>query len=393
MRRLLPVLLVLAPLLLAPASQADVSLVRVLVGERTFADGEFTFRDHLVVPPGSTLTFRNARVWLDADRACTEDLADPTVCLPQLAVYGALVLENATLDTRNWAGNVESGFILNVERGTARITGSTLRHYSGITFYQPGPSPSLVEGNEFREGAEPIRFMQGVEAAFRRNLVVDAREGVEVSDASVPVEDNVFRNVTQKLGVGALNWAISVLASSPNDYAWPAEAPIRRNLVENATAGIVSRTGTAHVIEDNVVRGVQAGLMLVMVQDGQVKDRTAPIVRRNLVEEARFGIRVSGQAATSAVPSPLTNVTLSLTDNALADIRCIGVQVLPIPNAIRVSVDATGLWWGSGRGPQDAGPGCPAVLVQDESATLDVTPWLRAPPAWVVPHVPDVRTS
>lgn len=388
MRAPLLALLVLLPALLAPASQADVSLVRVLAGDVTFADGSFTFRDHLVVPPGSTLTFRNATVWLDADRACTT--APFESCLPQLAVFGRLVVEDSTLDTRNWVGDTSHGFQLEVQRGVAHITGSTLRHYSRFTLYQPGPAPSVVEDNVFLEGGEPIRFMQGVEATFRRNLVADQREGVEVSDASVPVEDNVFRNITWKPPTGWLNWAIAVLSASPNDYAWTNLAPVRRNVVEDATVGIVIRTGAANVVEDNVFRRVEAGVLLAIVQDSRTADREEPVLRRNLVEDARFGVRVSGNVVTSDSGLP-TNATVALGDNALVDIRCTGVMVLPMRDGIRVHVDATGLWWGSGRGPQDASPECPAVLVQEETATVHVTPWLRAPPKWAVPLLPGLR--
>lgn len=393
MRACLVLVLLIVPMLAAPLSSADQSLVRMLLGNTVIADGTYTFRDYLVVPAGATLTIRNATVWLDADRLCTgrTNLPGAYRCQPQLEVHGALVVESSTLDTRNWQDDVDHGFILDVERGTARIANSTLRHYVGVSFVQAGPAPTVVEGNAFREGVGAIRFMQGVDAVFRRNLVDGVRDGVLVSDAATPIEDNVFLNVTRSFDAAGYNWAIAVTSASPNDHAWRADGPVRRNLVDNATAGIVTRTGSANVIEDNVVRNVQAGMLLGVVQDGAALARDTPIVRRNLVEHAREGVRISGHATTG--PSADSFEALSLEDNALVDITCIGVRVTPLPDGVSLAVDARAVWWGDGRGPRDASPECPAVLVEDPAATVDASPWLRAPPQWAADLLGDIRGS
>ena len=392
MRVPLLVLGLLLPILLgATGSRADVGVVRVIAGDQTFADGEYTFRDHVVVPPGVTLTFRNATVWLDAVRLCAEArFARTTNCVPQLSVHGTLVVENATLDTRRW-GAAGDGFILRTTGGVARIADSTLRHYHGVTVYQPGLAPSILERNVFEDGVNPVRFQLGAAGAFRHNLVTGSHEGVDVSDSNVAVEDNVFRNLT---GTRAL--AIELRNDAATDEAAPNLSPVRRNVIEGANIGISIATGRRNVVEDNVVRGGLLGIHVVAVQDGRAADRDTPILRRNLVDGAGIGVRVNGNEAGSAGPvhtAPPSAAALALGDNAVVNAGCVGLQVLPIPAAITLSVDATGVWWGDGRGPQDRDAACPAVQVQDESAQVDASSWLRAPPGWVLPHLPGVKSG
>ncbi|HWH08634.1 MAG TPA: right-handed parallel beta-helix repeat-containing protein [Candidatus Thermoplasmatota archaeon] len=363
MRALPPLLgLLLLPILAAPAAQADVGVVLVVAGERTFADGEFTFRHHVVVPPGATLILRNATVWLDAGRLCTDRPLDrvSTSCVPQLEVLGTLIVENSTLDTRNWARG--QGFILHVDRGVARITDSTLRHYTGVTFYQQGLAPSVVERNVFTEGVSGVRFVLGVQASFRGNLMTHLREGVEVSDSEVAIEDNVFRDLAH--GGGASGRAIWLRSAAPQDEVVANAGPVRRNLIENATVGISVSTGRANVVEDNVIRGGEAGMVLVAVQDTRTMDRDPPVVRRNLVDGARIGIRVSGNEAGSVGPvrtAPPTDVGIPLSGNAIVGFTCHGIQVTTIPADIRIAVDATHVWWGDGRGPLAVAARAPRV--------------------------------
>lgn len=367
-----------------PVSQADVLLGRVVAGVTVYENGEFVFPDALIVPEGATLVFRNATIWLDADRLCTGYTNIPAAyqCVPQLGIRGGtLIMDRVVVDTHRWNGELEGGYIIDVEHGDAQITDSDLKHYRQISLYKPGLSPSLLEGNWFHESPGPIRFLQGVEATFRNNLVTDTRDGVWVNDATVDIVGNTFRDITQEFGTGGARESIWVFASSPQDRVWPTLGEIRGNRIENAFRAILNQNAFAIPIEDNVITNVTYGMTINIQSDGQNFARQPPIVRNNIVHDATNGIVVAGTAAVGS--QGVAQKTLDLRGNAILDARCHALRVLPLPNVISVSVDARDTWWGSRDGPTSLDPACAPVRVDDESASVDTSPWLTKEPKWV----------
>lgn len=374
--------LLLAPFAL-PATQADTLLGQVIVGDEVW-EGDRTLRQAVIVPAGSTLTLRDGTFFLDASRTCTGRTNVPALyqCHPQLQVAGGtLIVENATLDSHLWDGTLDGGFVLEVQDGTARIRNSTIQHYRQLSFVAVGPSPTVVEGNVFQISNGPIRFMQGVEGAFRSNLVQDGRDGVWVSDATVPVEDNRFRRLDRSFDSAAARYGIWVFGSSPQDRAWRTLGPIRGNVVEDVPLAILLQHGDPAVVERNIVRNVTRGISVNLLPDGIGIARGVPIVRENVVQGAQHGITIGG--ITPVGPSSEADRTLDLSGNTLLEIACHDVWVRPLPPGMTVRVDATGGWWGSPEGPTETDPACASVRLDTPAVTVDVEPWLTHEPKWV----------
>lgn len=382
MRLPLLVLVLLSPLVL-PVTQADTVLGQVIVGDEVW-EGDWTLRQNVIVPAGASLTLRDGTFFLDAARTCTGRTNIPALyqCHPQLQVAGGtLIVENATLDSHLWDGSVDGGFVLEVQDGAARIRNSTLQRYRQLSFVAVGPSPTIIEGNVFQVSNGPIRFMQGVEATFRGNVVQDGRDGVWVSDATVPIEDNRFRRLDKTFDGGTARYGIWVFASSPQDRAWRTLGPIRGNIVEDVPLGILLQHGDPAIVERNIVRNVTRGISVNLAPDGIGLARNVPTVRENVVQDAQHGITIGG--ITPIGPAEAANRTLDLSGNTLLDIACHDVWVRPLPQGMTLRVDATGAWWGTAEGPTPTDPACASVRLDTAAATVDVEPWLTHEPKWV----------
>lgn len=391
---LLALALLAIPLSAIVPAAADVPLVRVIVGHEVWEDGEFTLRNAVFVGPGATLTVRNATLWLDANRTCTQRTNLPGLyqCVPHLGIHGGtLVLEDSVVDTHRWDGHdADTGFILEVQQGVARIRGSTLQHYRQVSFVMAGDAPSTVEGTTFREGAGPVRAMQGVELSFRGNVIEDGHDGIWVSDAAPDVQGNVIRRLDRGFDLGSPRYGVWAFTSSPQDRAWPMLGSIRGNLIEGVPVGILVQAGTPVLVEENVVRQADRGISINVQADGIGVVRESPIVRRNVVENSTHGFTLSGTSSTGTRSQ--SHRTVDLTENVFRDIRCHTVWLRVLPANLTVDVDARATYWGDREGPSLSNPECAALRVDTAAITIDTDPWSAKEPKWVKRLVSDLES-
>lgn len=346
-----------------------------IVGDVTYADGTFVFPENLVVGPGSTLTFRNAHVYLDAPLFCPSR-GTAGYCQPSILVTGGtLRILDSVIDSHGYsASDPESGWNVAGIGAVFVIEGSTLTHYKSLGTQSPGLEPSLVQGNAFVDGRGPLAFIRGAEATVQGNLFQDVYEGVSFHDSPSLLQDNVFRHVGRDYGLGRVGRAIDVESTVVGDKAYRAMTRVEGNLVEDAVYGMLNLNGFPNEIRNNVFRDTKMALVIGVSVGDNMLHSEAPIVEGNRFERSgdAIGIYTSGLFATA---DSRDAVTIRASGNSFVGTACREVSFLGVSPRVDMTVDVRGNWWGSDVGPQDRGAGCPAF-----PAAVAYDPWLTQAP-------------
>lgn len=338
------------------------------VGDQVIENGEFTITEPIVMAPGSSLTIRNAKVWLDFPTVCPTR-GSAGYCQPQIMLNGAtLRVQSSTLDTHNHVpGNVESMYMIAAVGGRVELTDSTFRHLRLMSVQGGGGAPSSVTGSHFVDSFQTLLFSRGSGARIEGNTFERSVYGVAVRDTSATVRGNVFRDIGS---AGEFGRAIDVQATLAGTGVWQTRPVVEDNLVEDSHQALLSLNSFPTVIRNNVFRrNVYGSTLGVNVGDAQPVH--VPVFEHNLLEENETAVTVYA----SGTSQNLTLVEVDLRDNALVETGCVDVDVLMRSDNIEVSADARGNWWGDEDGPVDRTEECPATR-----GRVLTTPWLRSAP-------------
>ena len=347
-----------------------------VVGDVTYADGTFTFPENLVVGPGSTLTFRNAHVYLDAPLFCPSR-GSAGYCQPSILVTGGTVrILDSTIDSHTYfPADGESGWNIAGVGAVLVIERSTLTHYKSLGVQSPGAEPSLVRDNAFVHGRGSLSFIRGAEAVVTGNVFEDVYTGVQFLDSPSLLQGNTFRQVGRDYGSGLFGRAIDVQSTIVGEKPYEAMTRVEGNLVEGAPQGMLNLNGYPNLVRGNVFRDNSVALVVGVSVGDDMLHSEAPVVEDNLFEGNGDAI----QLYTSGVyrlPDSRDAVTLTARGNSFVNTACREVFAERIPPQVTLTVDVRGNWWGSAAGPQDHGEGCPAFSVP---AVLS-DPWLTSDP-------------
>lgn len=373
----LSIVCIVAAFPLGEAQEPDLPKgVTPIVGDVVYEGGTFTITDHLVVPAGSTLTFRNAHVFLDAPVFCPTR-GSAGYCQPSiLAAGGTVRILHSVVESRHYdAHEPESGWTLSGVEAVFEIRHSTLTGYKGIGNQLPGAAPSLVEHNAFVHARGGVNFVRGAVAHVANNTFHDLWMGVSFHDSESVLVDNVFRDLGRDFGAGLFGRAIDVQSTLVGEKQFRALTRVERNLVENATQAMLNLNGFPNLVRHNVFRDNGIGLTIGVPMGDDILHSEAPIVEGNLFDDNRdaLGFYTSGVART---PDYRVAITATLRGNSFVGTDCIEIGVARLGPAVTLTIDARQNWWGTSDGPQDHGPDCPAL----SGPGIVVDPWLTSAP-------------
>lgn len=336
--------------------------------DRVIENTEITITEPIVVAPGATLTIRNATVWLDMQDIC------PTrgsigYCQPHIMALGTLVVEDSVIDSRLWSSaEPDTGYQINVIGGTARITGSTFRHFRNIG--AQNDARMEIADSTFVDGVQGPNFFRGATGTVRTSTFDTMLFGVATRDTTARIIGNTFRNIVRAYTGNPFGRAIDIQGTLVGEKAWTNTSVVEGNLIEDSYQGLLSLTPDRPQVHGNTFRRNIIGASIGLTTDSAVLGRGTPEFETN-----RFEGNVDAvQIYMSGTPATDETITVSLRRNAFTGTECTDVGVLRVAEGVRLTVDARQNWWGSAAGPQDRDV-CPAV-----SGPVDVEPWLTEAP-------------
>lgn len=365
---------------LAPAGAEDVP-VHTVTGDEVYADGTYVFYDPIVVASGTSLTFRNATVYLDQSSLCTGETNVPGAyqCRPHVEVSGGtLRVLDSTVTTRLPFEHHDDGWRVESSAGVLLVERSTLLRYKEIVVAGAAAAPSAFRDSDLGDAVGPVWFQTGATGVFERNRVHDVRGGVFQTDATARIWDNLFERVDRSYGT-SVRYPIYLHETVSGDRAYETPSDIRRNVVNDSRWGILVQASYGGVIEDNVVRRVSNGIGITVGGDSLDVSRTPPAVHRNLVDGANNSLLVS--ATLAQLSTGVASERLDATDNAFVNTGCTDVRVQHVDDGFTLEVDVRSSWWGSPLGPQPHGT-CDAVHDPYAGVTVLTSPWRTSEPEW-----------
>ena len=369
-RRATSLLLLAALLGLAAPATADPVLP---VGDQVLENGTFVITEPIVMGPGSSLTIRNATVWLDFPTHCPTK-GSAGYCQPQIMLLGAtLEVINSTIDTHLYDPAVlDSGYAIAAVGGELHFRDSVVRHARIVGSQGDGLGPSTVIDSQFVDGFQGLNFTRGSEAVVRGNLFENLMFGVAVRDGRSFITDNVFRSITKISGTGnPAGRAIDVQSTLAGEKAYDTVVYVEGNIVTDSHHALLSLTNFSTVIRDNVFRRNTYGAVIGVPIGDDMIHREIPTFTDNLLANNAASV----QLYTSGTPREQTEVTVPLRGNSFIDRGCIDIEILETAATVTLKADATQSWWGHEAGPKDKSEDCPAI-----KGSVVTDPWLQQPP-------------
>lgn len=340
------------------------------VGDQVLADGTFTITEPIVMAPGSTLTIRNATVWLDFPTTCPTR-GSAGYCQPQIMLNGAtLKVVDSIIDTHLFeAGNTDSMYAIVTLGGRYDIQRSTFRHMR-IMGAQGGVAggQSKLADSTFVDGFQGLSFTRGANVQVERNRFERLTYGLAVHDGGGLVQGNTFRQIG---GGGTFGRALDVQSTLVGDKAFVTAPTVAGNLVEDSHQALLVLGGEGVIVRDNTFRRNALGTTIGVAVGEDMQHAAPPVYERNRLEgnETAITVYTSGTPRTGPV-----TIGVDVRGSTLVGTTCTDVDVLPAPAGVTVSVDARDSWWGTEDGPANRSTDCPAVR-----GNVLTNPWLTAP--------------
>lgn len=338
-------------------------------GHQVLENGTFTLTEPVVIGPGSSLTIRNATVWLDFPTTCpTRGTAG--YCQPQImALGGRLRIVDSTVDTHLYdPEDVDSMYAISILQGNLQIERSTLRHARIVGGQGDGGGLSYVADSVFEDGFQGLSFVRGMQVRVERNTFSDMTFGVAVRDAESTIADNVFRRIGSATNFGR---AIDVQSTIAGEKAYKTLATVQGNLVEDSHQALLNLNNFPNVIRRNTFRRNVTGSTLGLAIGDNMLNRGAPVYTDNVLQ----GNGTALQVYASGAPSEPETYEVAVRNNSIVGTRCTDIEVLQTAATVTLKVDAAGNWWGRPEGPADKSATCPAT-----KGSVTVEPWLQGPP-------------
>jgi hypothetical protein len=343
----------------------------VVVGDEVIDGGTHVWNMPVVVTPGSSLTIRNATVFVDwRPPVCTHGTAG--VCPnPILVNGGTLRIHDSTIDTHVW--DVTDGFSGWGVTGTAAtldLQRSTFIHYEGIATQGAGSARSIVRDNTMTWATSAIILWRGAEADIIDNDISHALYGVTIRDTNALVEGNhlheVFRNFT---GFGR---GIDIQSTIVGQRLFTTTPVVRNNIIENGVQGILSLNGFPNTFSGNIIRGNDVGATIGIPVGENIAASDWSVWEGNEFD----GNEIQANVYVSGAPTDPVQSEFAIHGNSLIGDSCIDVLQNETQPTVLLSINANDNWWGSPDGPRQPRSGCDR-LVGD---AITVTSWLTSAP-------------
>lgn len=343
------------------------------VGDQVIENGTFVITEPIVMGPGSSLTIRNATVYLDFPTHCPTR-GSAGYCQPQIMLLGAtLEVINSTIDTHLYdPAVIDSGYAIAAIGGELHFRNSVVRHARIVGAQGDALGPSTAIDSRFEDGFQGLNFTRGTEAVVRGNVFENLMYGVAVRDGRSFITDNVFRGISKPSGTGNLfGRAIDVQSTLAGEKAYDTVVLVEGNTVTDSYQALLSLTNFSTVIRDNVFRRNEFGSTIgVPVGEDMLHDDPITFTDNVLANNT-----TSVNLYASGNPREATVVTVPLQGNSFLDRGCIDVEILQTAATVTLKADATQSWWGHQDGPKDKSENCPAT-----KGDVTTDPWLQEPP-------------
>jgi hypothetical protein len=343
------------------------------VGDQVLENGTFVITEPVIIGPASSLTIRNATVYLDFPTYCPTQ-GSAGYCQPQIMLLGGtLKVLNSTIDTHLYdPAVINSGYAIASIGGELHIRNSVVRHARIVGAQGEARGPSTVIDSQIVDGYQGLNFTRGTEAVVRGNLFENLMFGVAAHDGRSFIIDNVFRNISKISGTGnPFGRAIDVQATIVGEKAFDTVVFVEGNTVVDSHQALLSLTNFATVIRDNVFRRNKIGSTIgIPMGDDMLHDEIPTYTSNQLINN-----ETSIQLYASGNPREATEVTVPLQGNSFIDRGCIDVEIMPTAATVTLKADASQSWWGHEDGPVAKSSTCPAT-----KGAVVVEPWLQEPP-------------
>lgn len=364
----------LALLVPTPAPAEGTEPPPFVATDLTIEGGEHVWTGPVVIGPGATLTVRDATVWLDWEPpVCTRGTAG--YCQPTIMVLpgGTLETDGSTFDAHAWQiDEPYGGYTIHAAGGALELHDSTFRHFEAIGAQGGGPAPSSITGNTFAWGISGISLIRTSTGEIVGNRFEDVMYAIAVRDTSAIVRNNHIVRAQRLFASEPFGRGIEVQYSLAGEKAMTTLPIVEGNVIEDGAQGILNLNGFPNIVRGNTIRNNRIGASIGLTAGETSFNHAAPSWTGNRFEgnlEA-LQVYVSGRPETGeAFPH------LALRGNSFLGTTCSDVITMPTAPTVHLSVDASGNWWGSPDGPQDRGPGCPAL-----SGNVTAEDWLTEAP-------------
>jgi hypothetical protein len=373
MQRLVLALAAASAIGFAPVPASAVEQPLVVAGHVVVEGGNHVWDQPVVVGPGSTLTIKDATVWLDwVPPICTKGTAG--YCQPNIMILagGALEVIDSMLDNHGWLiDDADTGYAIHALGGTLRLEDSVFQHYKAIGG-QGALARSTVTGSTFRWAISGVSFIRGSDADILGNSFEDVMFGVSIRDASGVVRGNRFNRSQRLFATEPFGRAIDVEDTIVGEKQFATMPIVEGNLIENGSQGMLNLNGFPNIVRNNTFRNNRIGASIGLSAGETTFNQAASSWTGNRFE----GNLEALQVYVSGAPQNGTQAqAITLRGNSFLDTICTSVTAMPTAPSVALSVDANDNWWGSAAGPQDSSDGCPPV-----SGDVTADTWLTEAP-------------
>lgn len=342
----------------------------VIVGSQTIEGGSHTFTEQLIVAPGSTLTIKDATIFLDVPRSCPIG-GSFEFCHPSLFVMpgATLITRGATFDTHLpvTINPASGGYTVYAYAGVLDIEDTTFIHARTVGGEAPGATVSTVRNSTFTQSLYPITMIRGMQGIIEGNTIVDSRQGIHMRDA-----DSVIRNNTIEVIGNGIDVQATLVGGMSG--ALTTRALVEGNTVRGGLRAFFSLTNYAITVRDNVFEDAVIGAVFGVITGDDIRVEEPVTFENNLLRGNETGV-YSYANVHGGQEQPI-EITVPLRQNSIVESECSSATVNPPGNGnVHLVMDARSNWWGSAAGPQSNGQNCPAIV-----GDVLFDPWLSSAP-------------
>lgn len=344
----------------------------VVVGDEVIDGGTHTWDMPVVIGPASSLTIKNATVYLDwRPPVCFHGTT--AVCPAGVQVLGGtLRIHDSIIDTHDYdIDDGWSGYKILGNGATFDFQRSTFLHQENMGTQGPGLERSIFKDNRYDYATTAIRLWRGAEADIIGNEFSHILYGVELQDTSGLIVDNHFHDIDRSWGSSR---AIGIQSTAVGQKHFVTQPIVRNNVIEDGprSLGILSLNGFPNVFEGNIIRNMAAGATIGLLA-GNHEYKEHSIWKRNVFD----GNELQIQVYTSGVPDEVENVAFKIDDNSFIGDSCTDIRRRETHQLVFLSIDANDNWWGSQSGPRANKNGtCPRF----DGGGITVDTWLNSAP-------------